>query len=266
MELDLNELFERGTLALNHPRGDEGRPHLGGDVAGICDRQGWERRYRATHGLPPLEHDSATLKLFARGHAMEAMVLDRIEAGLPQGFILTRDEVVAYRGCVGHLDAAIYYHPEPDFEPDKAGIPVMVLDVKSTVWWQSRDEYNRIVWVPKEVRDSHQIQIAAYAIAIGAPLASLFEYDVASDQVRETHVDVDSYRALVERRITEVLNLTDPAKPAPAAAPLPGAEWACGKVKRAKNKLTGEYDQIIARAYCNVTSCPSHVANAPVEV
>jgi hypothetical protein len=259
-DLDLSAAYRTGMAkyAALDSRRDGAEPHLGGDVAGNCFRLSHERRRRAAAFEPPFERDHTTLALFAIGHAIEKVALDRIEAGLPTGQYMVRDVGCEVDGVVGHADAVIY---EDGSYPPKS---IAVIDVKSTTWWSQRDEYNRIVWRPKEVKPGHEIQVASYALALGAPKAYLFEIDCASKGERVTEVDVAGLVPLVKTRIAEVIDLTDPAKPAPEAMPMAGAEWMCGAVKRAKNKNTGQFDTIVSRAYCPHEACPRHVSRTEV--
>lgn len=266
--IDLTTCFEAGLRTDKH-RGDESSLHLGGDVAGICDRQGWYRRATDPAEAPP--HETETLKLFARGHAIEEYVLENIERGLPNGYWMYRNMLCSMETpdgeeeAVGHIDAAIYEFGPGSRELARSAL-VAILDVKSQVWWQARDEYNRITWKPKQIRETAQLQLAAYAIAVKAPRAILFEYDVASDQVRESDVDIEGLRATVAARLVAAARDTNPESTAPPAAPLPGNEWACGSIGRSRNTNTMKFEQVVKKAYCRWTMCPNHVQNAAVEV
>jgi hypothetical protein len=275
--LDLDAAYARGCEKLNKPRGDEGLAHVG-DVSGLCDREAWARR---KSGKPLPVNDVETLTAFWLGHAAEVGMLDRIEAGLPEGYRMERNVLVALwldktgklqgarkdtttgvPGVVwGHLDAAIY---------DAEGNLHVVPDTKSTVWW-SKNEAGRQVWYPKgPPKIGHELQVSTYAIALGAKKAALYELDLAGKGRRTSWVDPEAHRAEVTQRVAEVLERTDPSKPEPDVAPnrwtsTGEGSWACGTAFERVNKQSGEIETIIKRGYCRYTACPNHVSNVEVE-
>lgn len=201
--IDLQATYEAGLVKLHerNARGDEALLHIGGDLAGMCDRAAWARRkyhsgklvwdvltggwvnpYEELRSVPPDAKSIASMQL---GFKAEELILDGIERGLPEGFSLARNVhaalVLTEEGLHGKLfpddvtDAAIAY------AEDHAGVAIghidgivhdadwtnaVVLDAKSTVWSDSWKTGER-VWTQKyPPKESHELQVAAYALVV----------------------------------------------------------------------------------------------------
>jgi hypothetical protein len=298
--IEMQSVYEQGLLALHesNDRGDSELLHIGGDLAGLCDRAGWARRRLASSKLvwdsltegfvDPAEHLREALRTpesvtgMQLGFAVEALVLDALARGLPDGrrmqtnvcaaLVLTDEglqgrlfsddtRLVAFAArhanvAVGHIDAIV--------RNDEAG-ELLVLDVKSTVWgdsWKSGERVWSQKYPPKE---SHVLQVSAYALAVSLEYpdavvsAGLFELDLGGKGTRFSPVDWQAEKQRVGVRLREALALTDPAdEQGPPARPNPwtvredGTSWACGSIDDRGR---------VRRGYCGLTSCPSHVLN-----
>jgi hypothetical protein len=247
--IDIEAAYVRGLAALTDRRTDS-EPHIGTHLAGMCDRESWAKRRFALAGdvdLDPIT-DPTVLTGFWLGHSVEAGLLDRIEAGLPAGFAMARNVDCDLDGLTGHIDAVIH----------ASGNPALVIDTKSTVWWP-QTERGKQVWKPKEVKHNQELQVAAYALAIGAPAAGLYELDLGGKARRWVPVDPEEHRAEIEARAARVIDLTDPTKPEPQVGPNWDATWMCGSAKTDRDG-----NVVIRKAYCGFTACPRHVDNALV--
>jgi len=290
--MDLEAALTRGIDKITKdapPWGNDGA-HVT-DLSGLCDREVWNRRSMAIQGIDPAPFETETQLGFDLGHLSEKILLDRIEAGLPAGWSMIRQQVVrltldpegklfgttllltdtvlpewakkvaADRWIVGHLDAVIV----------EGAVYRAVVDVKSTVWW-SKNDGGRQVWYPKgPPKQGHKIQIAAYSLALDLPVAGHYEFDLASKQRRPTWFTVEPYRALIERRMAAVLHFTEPRNEEPDVLPndwtyiraernsagriTGGDSWACGYLNH-----KGE----VKKGYCSHTACPRHVSNTEV--
>lgn len=249
-------------------RGDEHLAHLGGDVAGLCDRETWARR----HGYPIAKIDTETALTWQLGHNVEATLLDAIEkSAAVDGWTLQRNIIVgltvangalhkmplmtdvdtstlptSFKYCVGHLDAVL-----------RRDGYAFVLDTKSTVWY-SKFRAGGLIWEPKEVRESQCIQVAAYCLALPDEprYGALYELDLGSKQRRTHWVDSYDYRDLILERVQQVLERTGGKNEPVDVGPNPwtmlksGDSWACGY-----EKIVGG-DVVIKPGYCRNTSCP----------
>jgi hypothetical protein len=249
MTLDIEAAYQRGLAALTESRTDSD-PHIGTHLAGACDRESWAKRKAALGELVIKAVEDPDVQTgFWLGHEVEAGLLDRIEAGLEPGFTMTRNLFCNLGGLIGHIDAVIL---------DTNHDAVLVIDTKSTVWF-NKNERGKQVWYPKPPKETQALQVAAYAIAIGCPAAGLYELDLGGKNRQWIPVDPEQYRAEVERRIVEVLERTDPAKPEPDVMPNYGATWPCGSIRKDRDG-----NLVIKKAYCAYTACPHHVDNALV--
>lgn len=304
MSLDLIAAYEAGARALFEcgSRGDEDYAHIGGDVAGMCDRATWARRsyhsgvlvfdaptdrwVNPNEDLKPALPDTQSITAMELGHAAEALILDGLEAGLPAGWLLERNVPVAlmvredgvFEGIVcaandeeglttfaeehpnaviGHIDAIIT-QPEGSRH---------IVDVKSTVWKDSFKGGNGREWTPwGPPKESHELQVAAYAYAVSllysSPIeALLLELDLGGKAMRLCPVDWQALVPTVRERVIKVLQTTHPSQPEPPAQPEPhtigkdGTSWACGSITNGRVK----------KGYCAHTSCPRHVLNVAAE-
>lgn len=253
--IDIEQCYQRGLAALTESRTDSD-PHIGTHLAGACDRESWAKRRDAQNAqngasagagaLCTPVVDPNTLTGFWLGHTVEHGLLSRIEAGLPYGFEMDRSVKVVWKGLTGNIDAII-------FDADRK--PVLVIDTKSTVWW-NRTEMGRQVWYPKDVKHGQVLQVAAYAIAIECPAAGLFELDLGGKARQWIPVNPEEYREEIERRVREVIERTDPAGPEPDVTPNEGFSWMCGSITVNKKGET-----VVRKAYCSYTGCPHHVSN-----
>jgi hypothetical protein len=304
MTIDLIAAYEAGARALYEggARGDEEFAHIGGDVAGMCDRATWARRtyhagalvYDAAtdkwvnphEDLRPALPDAQSITAMELGHAAEALILDGLEAGLPEGWKMSRNVGAALivrddgsldgvltaadhqdelnqlaedtpRAVIGHIDAII---TSPDGSRH-------VIDVKSTVWKDSFKGGNGREWSPwGPPKESHALQVAAYALAAslfasGNVSAALLELDLGGKAMRLSPVDWQALAPTVRERVIKVIHTTHPSQPEPPAEPeahtigKDGTSWACGSITNGR----------VRKGYCSHTACPRHVLNVAAE-
>lgn len=295
--IDLIAAYEAGARALHEDgsRGDEEFAHIGGDVAGMCDRATWARRkyHSATEDVfgeyRPALPDAQSITAMELGHAAEELILDGLEAGLPEGWLLERNVPVALvllesglldgvlfpsndqdaliqfaeehrNAVIGHIDAII---TPPDGSRH-------VVDVKSTVWKDSFKGGNGREWTPwGPPKESHALQVSAYALAVAIATSSptvtvsalLLELDLGGKAMRLCLVDWQENAPIVRERVIKVLQTTHPSQPEPPAQPeqltigKDGTSWACGSINNGRVK----------KAYCAHTACPRHVLNVAAE-
>ena len=287
LDLDACMIAGQAILAGQAPSWGDEAAHVT-DLSGLCDREVWARRKAAEAerlgepGIVREPFDPETKVGFALGHASEKILLDAIQFGLADGWSMTRQVALCItlddagrlrqatvvdptdRMIEGHADAVIF---------GTGPTPVAVIDVKSTVWW-NKNEGGRKVWYPAgEPKLGHRVQVATYALALGAKHAGLYELDLGGKGRRVTWFDPEPYRALIERRMVGVLHTTDPAQEEPDVLPndwtyikaerndsgwiTGGQSWACGYLN-----AKGE----VKRGYCSHTLCPRHVANTEVKL
>lgn len=303
--IDLIAAYEAGARALHEgrSRGDEQFAHIGGDVAGMCDRATWARRtYHSgalvfdaptdrwvspNEDLKPALPDAQSITAMELGHAAEALILDGIEAGLPDGWLLERNVPVALLES-GHLDGALLPSNDQDaliqFAEEHPNAVIghidaiitspdgsrHVVDVKSTVWKDSFKGGNGREWTPwGPPKESHALQVSAYAMAVAIATSSptvtvsalLLELDLGGKAMRLCPVDWQENAPAVRERVIKVLQTTHPSQPEPPAQPEPhtigkdGTSWACGSINNGRVK----------KAYCAHTACPRHVLNVAAE-
>lgn len=243
--IDIEECYQRGLRAMSDQRTDSA-PHIGTHLAGMCDRESWAKRKSAATGEALVSEikEPDVLTGFWLGHEVEAGLLDRIEAGLPPGYQMERNVFCLLGRLEGHIDAVISTNHGP----------VLVIDTKSTVWW-NKNERGKQVWYPKPAKHAQALQVAAYAIAIGCPAAGLYELDLGGKARQWIPVDPEDHRAEIERRAKEVMERTDPENPEPDVTPNFGATWMCGSITK---------DGTVRKAYCVYGACVHHVDNALV--
>lgn len=220
-------------------RGDELLLHIGGDIAGMCNRKSWARR----SGLPMAPPDATTAMGFEVGHAMEAALMAALFEALPP-HLRIETNVLCWIGvldgimvggmgteptgniphAVGHIDALI----------TEDGKAEHVLDTKTTVYSATFKD-GRKVFRPygDGPHLGQQLQVAAYAIAAGAPKASLLTLDLGGKSLTQFDVDVEEMRPIVRDRLVECLHVIDPTVSMPPALPEAwttrknGETWAC---------------------------------------
>jgi hypothetical protein len=293
--IDLSAAYDAG-LARLHARGtrhDEEFVHIGGDMAGLCDRLGWARRRYASaalrwdvvtgtwaHPYPDLAlalPPSEGIVAMQLGFKAEDLVLHAFMLGLPEDASLERNVpcalVMTDEGMQGKLftmddghGAAIEYartHKGVAIGHIDAlvtqGNEIAVIDVKSTVWGYSYSKG----WAPKcPPKESHMLQVASYAwaVALAEPLdavgAGLWELDLGGKAYRYDQVPWQSMREQVENALRGSLYATDPTDAqGPVADPHPWTMREDGSSWACGSIKNGK----VQKAYCPLLSCPSHV-------
>jgi hypothetical protein len=295
--IDVEAAYAEGLPKLHEAgeRYDSHLLHIGGDLAGMCARNSWARRRYETvprrwdsltrswvHPHPELEGalpEPQSIVAMQLGFKVEELVLDALEAGregwdvqrnVPCALILTEEGLQGrvFEGddahgamidfasghentAVGHIDAILSGQGQ-----------LVVIDVKSTVW-QQRYDGGQSTWQQRYgPKESHVFQVSAYALAVslacpGANVsAGLFELDLGGKDHRWSQVDWKGQWAAIRSRMLECVAVIDPRDEiGPPAVPAQwthrkgGESWACGSISNGK----------LSRAYCGLTSCPSHV-------
>lgn len=274
------------------------------DIVGLCDREVWARRYSAVYKsqeergmtiLPREPINTEAAIAMELGHVAEAVLLDRMEKHLPEGWTMVRQQKVylTISPVDGHL-FSLLEHPDLYAGPETwvhehdgkwavghidawlVNIDLrlsLVFDAKSTVWW-NKNENGKQVWYPKDKlgRKSHRLQVATYALGVAASAAGLLELDLGGKGRNVVWYDPQPFLELAERRLIAVLNNTDPKNDEPDVLPnewtfinaqrgqdgriTGGTSWACGYVDRSGNVKPG---------YCRHSTCERHSANIQAE-
>jgi hypothetical protein len=294
--IDLSAAYDAG-LARMHARNDRHDNefvHIGGDMAGLCDRLGWARRRYASaalrwdvvtgtwvHPYPDLAlalPASENIVAMQLGFKAEDLVLHAFMLGLPDDASLERNVpcalVMTDEGMQGKLftqddghGAAIEYartHKGVAIGHIDAlvtqGNEIVVIDVKSTVWGYSYSSGWKPKYPPKE---SHILQVASYAwaVALAEPLdtvsAGLWEIDLGGKASRWLLVDWydPRMRGQVEQRLCDALAYTHPESNGPPPVPNRWTMRDDGSSWACGSIKNGK----VQKAYCPLLSCPSHV-------
>jgi len=270
--LDLDACYRRGTEALTEPRTDWETPHIASHVAGMCDRESWAQRRlnylrkqdeRGLTNSLMIEEErvlSAALQPFSTetetgfwlGHAVEERVVARIVAGRPDGWTyLTKVPIDGQ--FISEIDLIL-------IDPEKREY---IVDCKSTVWNATFVDGSKVWATSFATKHNYKLQIADYALRRGAVACAIFELDLGGKGRRFEWFDPADFKDELTERYAEVLLRTDPLREEPTYITKPNhwAEgWACGSVQTRTDKKTGEEKTVVKRAYCSLTSCPSHVS------
>jgi len=225
----LRRLLKNGGAAMlseileNARRNEEQRDPTQPAVSDLfaCLRQTWYRR----NGYEAPPHDSATLRKFDVGHAIEAQHLKRLRE---QGYLVMTDVLVALRV---NLDGTLLGRIVPDgtdvWDDEISGHPDFWLPNERTL---VEIKSTNVRKVEPQCKPHYQAQAAAYAFALDAQSAIVHVTHVANFDKDEAEyvVDLDAWRDRIANRVSAVLTQTGVGTAIPAAQPPEeSAAWAC---------------------------------------
>ncbi len=191
------------------PRGDELDAHCADLWA--CPRATWYRR----QGHRPAPFEREKLAQFAIGHGYESEVRETLDAA---GLRLLEDGFsVECLGLTGHPDIVVFGKDGVSKDGYTSYPMDTVIEVKTT----------ELVTPKDEVSPHYAIQVAFYALALGAPHALVLVKHAKSHAEVAYPVDPEDYRDLIERRAAEVRAQTHPDAPMPPMEPGELAPWGC---------------------------------------
>lgn len=227
MNIDLTVALARYYAEHDDRRDDWRQAHVG-DLA-MCARKAWHRR----HGDTPLPVSAEMRMKWAIGHAVEAHVAEALISSLRDECLplwFNNSGVVTIEGVIGHPDVVLFPLATTPFSTVLP--PLAVIELKSTSFLRGKP--------PEKASEWYVTQAAAYATALAAPKFAVFVVDRESGRVAEFWFDTADYVQEVRDLAKFIVDVTDPAKPAPP--PDPVFAWEC--------------------RYCDFAQCPKHPQHA----